>query len=94
MPNSSQRMTGLVVKRVISRFQPLSDRAAVAESNSPLDGDWFGFFCLQPVHNKVISGFQALLQARAPVLELATEGSLQISGGLRHPMCHGRPPGG
>ncbi|GFO15154.1 hypothetical protein PoB_004165900 [Plakobranchus ocellatus] len=36
----------------------------------------------EPVHNKVISGFQALRQARAPVagLEPATEGSLQISG--------------
>ncbi|GFO36809.1 cathepsin d [Plakobranchus ocellatus] len=35
-----------------------------------------------PVHNKVISGFQALRQARAPVagLEPATEWSLQISG--------------
>ncbi|GFN79644.1 hypothetical protein PoB_000615000 [Plakobranchus ocellatus] len=38
-----------------------------------------------PVHNKVISGFQALRQARAPVtgLEPATEGSLQISGRTR-----------
>ncbi|GFN82222.1 hypothetical protein PoB_000872800 [Plakobranchus ocellatus] len=37
-----------------------------------------------PVHNKVISGFEALRQAGAPVagLEHATEGSLQISGGL------------
>ncbi|GFO49725.1 hypothetical protein PoB_007623000 [Plakobranchus ocellatus] len=38
-------------------------------------------FCIQPVHNKVISGFQALRQARAPVagLELTTERSQQIS---------------
>ncbi|GFO05672.1 hypothetical protein PoB_003217700 [Plakobranchus ocellatus] len=38
----------------------------------------------QPVHNKVISGFRALPQARAPVvgLEPATEGSLRSQGGL------------
>ncbi|GFN83805.1 hypothetical protein PoB_001031100 [Plakobranchus ocellatus] len=36
----------------------------------------------QPVHKKMISGFQALRQARVPEagLETATEGSLQISG--------------
>ncbi|GFN89928.1 hypothetical protein PoB_001643400 [Plakobranchus ocellatus] len=41
----------------------------------------------------VISGFQALQQARAPVmgLEPATEGSLQISGRIRYPLCHRRP---
>ncbi|GFO38737.1 hypothetical protein PoB_006524200 [Plakobranchus ocellatus] len=41
----------------------------------------FGKFETKPVHNKVISGFQALCQARAPVagLEPAKEGSLQIS---------------
>ncbi|GFO21882.1 hypothetical protein PoB_004838700, partial [Plakobranchus ocellatus] len=46
-----------------------------------------------PVHNKVISGFQALRQARAPVagLEPATEGSLQISGRTRKPLCYRRP---
>ncbi|GFO30234.1 hypothetical protein PoB_005673900 [Plakobranchus ocellatus] len=45
------------------------------------------------VHNKVISGFQALRQARAPVagLEPATEGSLQISGRTRKPLCYRRP---
>ncbi|GFO36921.1 hypothetical protein PoB_006342600 [Plakobranchus ocellatus] len=34
----------------------------------------------EPVHNKVISGFQALCQARAPVagLEPATEGSADL----------------
>ncbi|GFO31299.1 hypothetical protein PoB_005780400 [Plakobranchus ocellatus] len=44
------------------------------------------------VHNKVISGFQALRQARAPVagLEPATEGSLQISGQTRKPLCYRR----
>ncbi|GFO07601.1 hypothetical protein PoB_003410600 [Plakobranchus ocellatus] len=26
-----------------------------------------GLFCLQPIHNKVISDFQALCKARAPV---------------------------
>ncbi|GFO48922.1 hypothetical protein PoB_007542700 [Plakobranchus ocellatus] len=45
-------------------------------------------------HNKVISGFRALRQARAPVagLEPATEGSLQISGRTRKPLCYRRPP--
>ncbi|GFO21624.1 hypothetical protein PoB_004812900 [Plakobranchus ocellatus] len=45
------------------------------------------------VHNKVISDFQALRQARAPVtgLEPATEGSLQISGRTRKPLCYRRP---
>ncbi|GFO20405.1 hypothetical protein PoB_004691000 [Plakobranchus ocellatus] len=40
---------------------------------------------IRPIHNKVISGFQALRQARAPVagLEPVTEGSLQISGRTR-----------
>ncbi|GFN89088.1 histone-lysine N-methyltransferase SETMAR-like protein [Plakobranchus ocellatus] len=38
----------------------------------------------------VISGFQALLQTRAPVTELkpATEESQQISGRIRYPLCH------
>ncbi|GFN91356.1 ribonuclease hi [Plakobranchus ocellatus] len=46
------------------------------------------------IQNKVISGFQALRQARAPVagLEPATEGSLQISGRTRKPLCYRRPP--
>ncbi|GFN99136.1 hypothetical protein PoB_002564200 [Plakobranchus ocellatus] len=45
------------------------------------------------IHNKVISGFQALRQARAPVagLEPATEWSLQISGRTRKPLCYRRP---
>ncbi|GFN84935.1 histone-lysine N-methyltransferase SETMAR [Plakobranchus ocellatus] len=45
---------------------------------------------------KVISGFQALRQARAPVagLEPTTEGSLQISGRTRKPLCYRRPPFG
>ncbi|GFN97446.1 solute carrier family 2 (facilitated glucose transporter), member 13 [Plakobranchus ocellatus] len=45
------------------------------------------------VHNKVISGFQALRQARTPVagLEPATVGSLQISGKTRKPLCYRRP---
>ncbi|GFN95782.1 hypothetical protein PoB_002228800 [Plakobranchus ocellatus] len=44
---------------------------------------FFGFY-IQPVHNKVISGFQALRQARAPMagLEPAIEGSLQSSDSL------------
>ncbi|GFO34515.1 hypothetical protein PoB_006102000 [Plakobranchus ocellatus] len=52
-----------------------------------------GLLKAQPVHNKVISGFQALRQARAPVagLEPATEGSLQISGRTRKPLCYRRP---
>ncbi|GFO13903.1 hypothetical protein PoB_004040800 [Plakobranchus ocellatus] len=51
-------------------------------------------FDMDPVHNKVISGFQALRRARAPVagLEPATEKSLQISGRIRWPLCHRRPP--
>ncbi|GFN75939.1 homeobox even-skipped homolog protein 2 [Plakobranchus ocellatus] len=54
----------------------------------------FGF-CIQPVHDKVISGFQALRQARAPVAGLgpATEGSLQISGcGSKSVYGHSLPP--
>ncbi|GFO28203.1 hypothetical protein PoB_005470800 [Plakobranchus ocellatus] len=41
-------------------------------------------FCIESVHNKMISGFKALRQAGAPMsgLEPATEGSPQISGGL------------
>ncbi|GFN87749.1 hypothetical protein PoB_001425500 [Plakobranchus ocellatus] len=44
-------------------------------------------FCIQPVHNKVISGFQALRQAGAPVagLELAIEGFLHISERFLYP---------
>ncbi|GFO19106.1 hypothetical protein PoB_004561100 [Plakobranchus ocellatus] len=50
-----------------------------------------------PVHNKVISGFQALRQARALVvgLEPATEGFLQISGPLKaveNPKFFTNPP--
>ncbi|GFO07706.1 hypothetical protein PoB_003421100 [Plakobranchus ocellatus] len=50
-------------------------------------------FCIEPVHNKVISGFKALRQAGAPMagLEPATEGSLQISGRTHKPLCHRRP---
>ncbi|GFO01809.1 hypothetical protein PoB_002831400 [Plakobranchus ocellatus] len=54
----------------------------------------FGIFSpANKVHNKVISGFEALRQARAPVagLEPATEGSLQISGRTRKPLCYRRP---
>ncbi|GFO00282.1 hypothetical protein PoB_002678700 [Plakobranchus ocellatus] len=41
-------------------------------------------FCTKPVHNKVISGFQGLRQAKAPVarLESATKGSCRSQGGL------------
>ncbi|GFO33589.1 hypothetical protein PoB_006009400 [Plakobranchus ocellatus] len=48
------------------------------------------FDSMKPVHNKMISGFQALRQARAPVagLQPATEGSLQISGRTRKPLCY------
>ncbi|GFN86767.1 hypothetical protein PoB_001327300 [Plakobranchus ocellatus] len=48
---------------------------------------------VRPVHKEVISGFQALLQARAPTagLELATEGSLQIFRRIRYPLCHRHP---
>ncbi|GFN98927.1 hypothetical protein PoB_002543300 [Plakobranchus ocellatus] len=48
---------------------------------------------LMPDHNKVISGFQALRQARAPVasVEPTTEGSLQISGRNRKPLYLRRP---
>ncbi|GFO05028.1 hypothetical protein PoB_003153300 [Plakobranchus ocellatus] len=44
------------------------------------------------VHNKVTSGFEALRQARPPVVRLkpAPEGSLQISGRIRYPPCHRR----
>ncbi|GFO07557.1 hypothetical protein PoB_003406200 [Plakobranchus ocellatus] len=53
---------------------------------------WFGF-CIQPIHNKVISGFQVLRQARSSVagLEPATKGSLHISGRIHFPLCHRRP---
>ncbi|GFO40881.1 Zinc-binding in reverse transcriptase domain-containing protein [Plakobranchus ocellatus] len=48
---------------------------------------------MEPVHNKVISGFKAPRQAGAPMagLEPATEGSLQISGRTHKPLCHRRP---
>ncbi|GFN83645.1 hypothetical protein PoB_001015100 [Plakobranchus ocellatus] len=48
---------------------------------------------VRSVHNKVISGFQALRQAKAPVagFEPATEGLLQISGQIRYPLCHQHP---
>ncbi|GFN83136.1 hypothetical protein PoB_000964200, partial [Plakobranchus ocellatus] len=64
-----------------------SDASAVYDGNRAaqrLDVD--------AVHNKVISGFQAFRQARAPVagLEPATEGSLQISGRTRKPLCYRR----
>ncbi|GFN88964.1 hypothetical protein PoB_001547000 [Plakobranchus ocellatus] len=47
-------------------------------------------YCVEPVHNKLISGFKALRQAGAPVagLEPAIEGSQQISGRIQKPMCH------
>ncbi|GFO10930.1 hypothetical protein PoB_003743500 [Plakobranchus ocellatus] len=50
-------------------------------------------YCIKSVHNNVISGFRALLQAGAPMagLEPATEGSLQISGRTHKPSCHQRP---
>ncbi|GFO10894.1 hypothetical protein PoB_003739900 [Plakobranchus ocellatus] len=50
-------------------------------------------FCLQHVHNKVISGFYSLRQAKAPVagLEPATDGSMQISGRIQSPWCHQSP---
>ncbi|GFN97381.1 hypothetical protein PoB_002388700 [Plakobranchus ocellatus] len=50
------------------------------------------FVCSQSTY-KVISGFQALRQARAPVagLEPTTERSPQISGRTRRPVCYRRP---
>ncbi|GFO39168.1 hypothetical protein PoB_006567300 [Plakobranchus ocellatus] len=43
-----------------------------------------------------MSGFEALHQARAPVVgfEPATEGSLQISGRIHYPLCHRGPKAG
>ncbi|GFO02258.1 hypothetical protein PoB_002876300 [Plakobranchus ocellatus] len=48
--------------------------------------------CPWTVHNKVISGFQGLRHARAPVagLKLTTKKSVQISGRIRYPLCHRR----
>ncbi|GFN74907.1 hypothetical protein PoB_000141300 [Plakobranchus ocellatus] len=50
-------------------------------------------FLYKPVHNKVISGFKTLHQARALMagLEPATERSLQISGRTQKPLCHQCP---
>ncbi|GFO40302.1 hypothetical protein PoB_006680700 [Plakobranchus ocellatus] len=50
------------------------------------------YLSIRLVNSKVISGFQAFRQARAPVvgLELALEGSLQISRWIRKPLCHQR----
>ncbi|GFO48747.1 hypothetical protein PoB_007525200 [Plakobranchus ocellatus] len=47
----------------------------------------------QLIHNKVISDFQVLRQARVPLvgLEPTTERSLRISGRIRYPLCHRRP---
>ncbi|GFN96096.1 hypothetical protein PoB_002260200 [Plakobranchus ocellatus] len=46
------------------------------------------------VHNKVISGFRVVRHVEAPVAGLGpvTEGSLKISGRIRYPLCHRRPP--
>ncbi|GFO04693.1 hypothetical protein PoB_003119800 [Plakobranchus ocellatus] len=48
---------------------------------------------MEPVHNKVISSFQALCQARAPEsgLEPTTAGSQQISGWASYPLSHQHP---
>ncbi|GFN78911.1 hypothetical protein PoB_000541700 [Plakobranchus ocellatus] len=66
--------------------QRRSNHAPTSLPSSPL-------LFYRQVHNKVISGFQALRPARAPVagLEPATEGSLQISGRTRKPLCYRRP---
>ncbi|GFO34410.1 hypothetical protein PoB_006091500 [Plakobranchus ocellatus] len=50
-------------------------------------------FAPRYVHKKVISGFQALRQARSPVvrLETVTIETLQISGPSRYPLCYRRP---
>ncbi|GFO35571.1 hypothetical protein PoB_006207600 [Plakobranchus ocellatus] len=41
---------------------------------------WFGF-CIKPVHNEVISGFQALLQAKTSLAARTREqGDLRLSG--------------
>ncbi|GFN79695.1 phytanoyl-coa dioxygenase 1-like [Plakobranchus ocellatus] len=52
----------------------------------------FEFF-IKPDHNKVISSFRNLRQAKtlAAGLELATEGSPEISGRIRYPLCHRCP---
>ncbi|GFO46279.1 hypothetical protein PoB_007278400 [Plakobranchus ocellatus] len=55
---------------------------------------WLVFFCLCIAsHNNVISDFVAFRQARVPVsgLEPATEGTLQILGWTRYPLCHQYP---
>ncbi|GFO26672.1 hypothetical protein PoB_005317700 [Plakobranchus ocellatus] len=48
---------------------------------------------LRLVHDKVISRLRAFRKARAPVagLELASKGSLQISGRVSYLLCHQRP---
>ncbi|GFO45379.1 hypothetical protein PoB_007188400 [Plakobranchus ocellatus] len=77
-----------------TRLGPMAGLVVIMEesSQSLLFGNTFSAGA-KPVHNKVISGFQALRQARAPVagLEPATEGSLQISGRTRKPLCYRRP---
>ncbi|GFO11696.1 hypothetical protein PoB_003820100 [Plakobranchus ocellatus] len=47
-------------------------------------------FPFKLIHSKAISGFQALRQARAPVvgLEPTTEGALQILWRNHYPLCH------
>ncbi|GFN95885.1 hypothetical protein PoB_002239100 [Plakobranchus ocellatus] len=57
----------------------------ITSSSSDLRSDGPFGVCIQPVHNEMISGFQALRQARAPVagLKPAAAGSLQISGRTR-----------
>ncbi|GFO39591.1 hypothetical protein PoB_006609600 [Plakobranchus ocellatus] len=52
----------------------------------------FGSLVYSAAHNKMISRFQAVYQARAPMAEPepATEGSVQISGRIRYPLCDRR----
>ncbi|GFO01066.1 hypothetical protein PoB_002757100 [Plakobranchus ocellatus] len=51
------------------------------------------FLLCRGFHNKVISDFQVLCQARVPEAKLkpATEGSLKISGQVCYPLSHKHP---
>ncbi|GFO09091.1 hypothetical protein PoB_003559600 [Plakobranchus ocellatus] len=71
-------------------------RKAKGEGKKRVRVEMVVVFYVWPVHNKVISDFQALSQARALVAESepATEGSLQISRRARYPLCHRCPEDG
>ncbi|GFO21583.1 hypothetical protein PoB_004808800 [Plakobranchus ocellatus] len=83
------KSAGTILSKV--RVQTLPNEALKQEIN--LFDFVLVMFYVWLIHNKVISGFQAVRRATAPVVgfEFATEGSLQISGRSRYPLRHQCP---